>query len=218
MLGGCSPERIIMHSLISCRMIVAGIVVTFLATTPFAQTRSSSRPPASSEAGAVAIITMVSNAELRVNQLQLTESPGGQWITRRPNRFAAELYYRIQKDGVTINRAIPFGAIDSIEFTAFVAKDALNPEVRKMSVKLRDGGSIEWAHSDTSLTTTNHAGQREKWKSFPWITGVVSSGQQEQGNDYVISGFTGLVNINGGQSKWDAPPADIKRIRFVDGK
>ena len=74
------------------------------------------------------------------------------------------------------------------------------------------------AHSDTSVTITAPDRQKEKWKSFAWISGVVSSGRKEQGQDYVITGFTGLVYVNGERGEWEAAPSEIKRIRFVDGK
>jgi hypothetical protein len=207
-----------MFSCINFRLIIVSLFVAFFATTSFAQNQTPISPSSSAETGTVAFIKMMSSTELRVEKFQLRESPGGHWITKRPNRFAAELYYRIQKDGITVSRIVPFREIDSIEFTTFVAKDAMYPMVRKMLIKLRDGGKIEWVHSDTSVTVTSPSGQKEKLKSFPWISGVVSSGQKEQGNDYVITGFTGFTNVNGNLGEWEIAPEGIKLIRFVGTK
>jgi hypothetical protein len=203
-----------MFSYIHRRLAIVSLMSVFFATVSFAQQSISSS--ASGGPGIAAIVTMANNSEIRVDQFQLVESPGGQWITERPNRYATELYYRITKDGVAIRRVIPFQAIDSVEFKTFVARDAMYPEVRKMLVKLKDGGTIEWVHSDRSITITTASGKKERWNSFPWITGVISSGQKEQGQDFFITGFTGLARINGERGDWQATPTEIKRIRFVD--
>jgi hypothetical protein len=177
---------------------------------------TSTVPKTKVEGGTVAVVTTVKKVDIRVTAFQLRESPGGQWITTRPNRFAEALPYRIQKDGVTLMRSVPFGEIESIEFTTFVAKDAMYPEVRRMLVRLRNGGSLEWIHADRSVTFTTATGQKERWNSFPWLSGVVSSGEKEQGQAYVITGFTGFADIGGERGAWEAAPTEIKRIRFVD--
>ena len=168
--------------------------------------------------GATAIVTTAGTVEVRVEDFQLRESPGGQWISERPNRFATELCYRIEKGGVSLTRKLPFTAIESIEFKTFVAKDAINPEVREVSIRLKDGGRVEWVHADRSVTVTSPAGEKEKWKSFPWISGFVSSGEQVQGQTFVLTGFAGFAAVGGERGKWEAEPPQIKRIRFVDGK
>ena len=193
-----------MFATIRRQLATVGLAATLFAVTALA-----------SEPATVAVVTTAKNAEIRVEQFQLRESPGGQWITERPNRFAEELYFRVQKDGVTIRRVIPFGEIETIDFTTFVAKDAMNPEVRKMMIKLRNKSSVEWIHADRAVITTTASGQKETWQSFPWLSGVVSSGEKEQGHDYVITGFTGYANVGSERVTWEAAPTDIKRIRFI---
>lgn len=200
------------------RLAFTSLLVAFLATTSFAQHKTPASRGSFTGPGTAAVVTTASNVDIHIDQFQLRESPGGHWITERPNRFATELHYRIQKDGVTFRNAIPFSAIESIEFTTFVSDDAMYPEVRKMLITLRDGGNLEWIHADKSMTITAPDGKKEQWQSFAWISGVVSSGEKEQGQDYVLTGFTGLAKSNGKQGKWEAAPVDIKRIRFVGSK
>lgn len=39
-----------------------------------------------------AIVTMANNIEIRVEKIQLQETPGGLWISAPPNRYVSELY------------------------------------------------------------------------------------------------------------------------------
>jgi hypothetical protein len=203
----------------TCRAALAGFIgICCIATLAMAGQQIKPAFPSPDTHGVSAMVTMASDVEIRVENIQLRESPGGQWISARPNRYASELYYRISKDNVTIRRVVPFAAISSVEFVTAVASDATNPEVRRMLIKLRDGGSIEWVHADRSIAITSAVGNIENWQSFPWISGVVSSGEKEQGQDYVITGFTGMARVLGEQGQWEATPTEIKSIRFIDGK
>lgn len=112
---------------------------------------------------------------------------------------------------------MPFTAIASVEFSTSVASDATYPEVRRMIIKLRGGETVEWSHAKKTVTITSSLGKIERWKSFPWISGVISSGEKEQGQDYSINGFTGVTQINGELGQWEAKPTEIKKIRFIDG-
>lgn len=112
---------------------------------------------------------------------------------------------------------MPFTVIASIEFSTSVASDATYPEVRRMIIKLRGGETVEWSHAKKTVTITSSLGKIERWKSFPWISGVISSGEKEQGQDYSINGFTGVTQINGELGQWEAKPTEIKKIRFIDG-
>ena len=210
-------KRLFTLSCITARSTLVGLISACIATMALAgqTTKLTSHSHKGSDSSAV--VTMANNAEIRVEQIRLQESPGGQWITARPNRYVSELYYQIRKDNVTIRRVVPFATIASIEFSTSVASDAIYPEVRRMLIKLRDGGTIEWIHANRSVTVTSSLGKTEQWDSFPWISGVVSSGEKEQGQDYAITGFTGLAIVNGERGQWEAKPTEIKQIRFNDG-
>ncbi len=203
-----------MNSCINRLSILAGFIIFFTTITLAGQPAGLA---SSIEDDFSATVTMANDVQVSVEKIRLQESPGGQWITTRPNRYASEMYFRINKDGVTIRRVLPFDTIATIEFSTSLGSDAMYPEVRRMLIKLKDGGTIEWVHADRSVTISSSGGKTERWNSFPWITGVVSSEEKEQGQNYVITGFTGVANANGEQGKWEAKPTEIKRIQFIDG-
>jgi len=198
------------------RLLFLCLIITFITTKALAgQTdKFATQPQGTSHP--YALVTMTNNVELHVEQIQLEESPGGQWITERPTRYASELYYKVRKDNVMLRRVTPFSQIININFSTFVASDAMYPEVRRMLIKLKDGQTIEWVHADRSITITAPNGEKKHWESFPWISGVVSSGEKEQGQEYAITGFKGTAVVNGEKGTWEAKPTEIKQIRFLN--
>jgi len=177
----------------------------------------STKQSATKSDGYRAIVTLANGDEVKVDNFQVKETPSGFWIGETPKRFATDFYYRVEKNGVSVSRAVPFSQIDTIEFTTFVHEVAKVPVVGKIVVRLREGGAIEWDNYAESVTVSSADGKTEKLKSFG-LSAALRSGEKIQGQEYSISGFVGSATVDGERGEWEAAPVEIKSIRFTTKK